>query len=86
MRLKYILSIALGAGIAYVALVPWLHYGIILWLVLWGFVLKPLVDWYFILKRDLTHGRPLPWHFPFTQQYTWDLMFRKDETSSTNNG
>ena len=44
MRLKYILSIALGASIAYVALVPWLHYGIILWLVLWGFVLKPLVD------------------------------------------
>ena len=77
MRVKYILSIALGAGIAYVALVPWLHYGIILWLVLWGFVLKPLIDIYFIRKRNLTHGHPLPWHYPLTQQYTWDLMFHK---------
>ncbi len=85
MRIKYILSIALGAAVTYVAFVPWLHYGILIWLVLWGFVGKPLIDLYFIRRRKLTNGLPLPWHFPFTQQYTWHLMFKKDDTHEIQN-
>lgn len=55
-------------------------------LALWGFAVKPLIDYYFIRKRNLTHSKPLPWHFPFTQQYTWDLLFKKDEENSATTG
>ena len=78
MRLKYFLSITLAYAV--LILIGFQGGSIMLCaaLALWIFAVGPLIDYYFIRKRNLTHGKPLPWHFPFTQQYTWDLLFKKD--------
>lgn len=78
MRLKYFLTVLI-TGLALYG-IGWLLgiYGFVFALFFHGLVIKPLIDYYFIRKRNLTHGKPLPWHFPFTQQYTWDLLFKKD--------
>lgn len=83
MRLKYFLCVTIMGltvyGTARTGHTCWFVFAIILN----GFVVKPLIDYYFIRKRNLTHGKPLPWHFPFTQQYTWDLLFKKEEEEET---
>ena len=78
MRLKYFLTVLI-TGLALYG-IGWLLgiYGFVFALFFHGLVIKPLIDYYFIRKRNLTHGKPLPWHFPFTQQYIWDLLFKKD--------
>ena len=78
MRLKYFLTVLI-TGLALYG-IGWLLgiYGFVFALFFHGLVIKPLIDYYFIRKRNLTHGKPLPWHFPFTQQDTWDLLFKKD--------
>ena len=78
MRRKYFLTVLI-TGLALYG-IGWLLgiYGFVFALFFHGLVIKPLIDYYFIRKRNLTHGKPLPWHFPFTQQYTWDLLFKKD--------
>lgn len=83
MRLKYFLSVTITGlslfGIGWLLGTSWF----VLALFFHGLVTKPLIDYYFIRKRNLTHGKPLPWHFPFTQQYTWDLLFKKEEEEET---
>ena len=83
MRLKYFLSVTIMGlslfGIGWLLGTNWFVFA----LFFHGFVIKPTIDYYFIRKRNLTHGKPLPWHFPLTQQYTRDLLFKKDEEEDT---
>ncbi|HBC28480.1 MAG TPA: hypothetical protein DC006_02135 [Prevotellaceae bacterium] len=83
MRLKYFLAVTTTGlslfGIGWLLGPNWFVFA----LFFYGFVIKPLIDCYFIRKRNLTHGKPLPWYFPFIQQYTWDLLFKKDDEEDT---
>ena len=60
MRLKYFLTVLI-TGLALYG-IGWLLgiYGFVFALFFHGLVIKPLIDYYFIRKRNLTHGKPLP--------------------------
>ncbi len=79
MRLRYFSSVLITGILIYGIGLELGAYWFVFAFIFHGFVTKPLIDYYFIRKRNLTHGKSLPWHFPLTQQYTWDLLFKKDE-------
>ncbi len=86
MRLKYFLTIALAY--AALVLIGFLGGSIMFCaaLALWGFAVKPLIDGYFVRKRNLNHGESLRGQYPFFWKYRYDLLFKKDEEEAATTG
>ena len=86
MRLKYILSITLAYSVLVLIGFQGNSITFCAALALWVFAVKPLIDGYFVRKRNLNHGEPLRGQYPFFWKYRCDLLFKKDkkETKATN--
>ena len=83
MRLKYFLSITLAYAV--LILIGFQGGSIMLCaaLALWIFAVGPLIDYYFIRKRNLDHGESLRGQYPFFWKYRFDLLFKKDVEEGT---
>ena len=60
MRFRYFSSVLITGILIYGIGLELGAYWFVFAFIFHGFVTKPLIDYYFIRKRNLTHGKPLP--------------------------